>query len=85
MVTSRLLPSDNGEVVMLPWWYLTYRLDFFSIWIWPIFLIQSFFLIFFAEGQIGLSLNIKCSSLHIVSRSKVSFPDEVNSIEVRKL
>ena len=40
---------------------------------------------FFAEGQIGLSLNIKCSSLHIVSRSKVSFPDEVNSIEVRKL
>ena len=46
---------------------------------------SEFFLIFFAEGQIGLSLNIKCSSLHIVSRSKVSFPDEVNSIEVRKL
>ena len=40
---------------------------------------------FFAEGQIGLSLNIKCSSLHIVSRSKVSFPDEINSIEVRKV
>ena len=40
---------------------------------------------FFAEGQIGLSLNIKCSSLHIVSRSKVSFLDEINSIEVRKV